>query len=345
MQISKYTICPDAELGYQGSRASWRSKSDDHFKHGFSKQSHRPTNVICDSYLSRVLNTADKLAGFPSVKRTPKTKIIDYCMNNNSELLLRTISRVQGLEGVTFTDTVNHYSLISYDTDHSQDAGLSPLEGLFSAIVDAVLVQRWDVKLENLSAPVIRNFDMEYALSHADAPRQKIWKQDEFKALVQGATFDTNSVPSHLNGVDAISYAFVQVIAPLGGRVTNYYGVTGAYVFACQASFQSLFDAIKTDIQSLQRHDETPTQTVLRAFSERSAQIRQAMNVESKNPKIEVIKELNRVKFPTGGRHRVDDFEQRLEKSLDKFDGFIKNVSQDLKTSPQTLSLEDVPKP
>jgi hypothetical protein len=177
---SKYTISPDAELACQGSIARWQSKVYGHKKYGFFKHNRKASNVLCDCYLSRVLNTADKLADFPSVKRTPKTKIVGSEVDKDSNLIMQTVSRVQGLENAEYTDTVNHYSLFSFNMKNNKDGGFKQLEGVFGCIIDAVLVQRWDIKLENISAPHVRNFDMEYALSHVSPPRQKNWTQEEF---------------------------------------------------------------------------------------------------------------------------------------------------------------------
>lgn len=331
----------------------WQSKlNSQHIKHGFYKRHDKqePDDVITDCLLSRVLNKRDEMQGKLASKRTPKSKIIAY-KTSSSDLSGKkyyyTMSRVIGLEGKPPQNTVMGHDLRSYLNNNYYKK--PDLTGTFEALVDSVLVRRWDVKTPNFSAPDVRNFDMTMALSPPDNTYSKSWDKKEFKSLVTGAsTKNDKKASNHKVGtVEAIAHAFTQVVADFGTRANEYY-MTSAPMYSAdrerqkQKDFKVICEAVKKDINDNAREGETPTQTVLRVFNERAEGIRAALYADKKNPGVEILNEMQRATTPMEDRRKVPVIERKLMHSLTQIQGYVEEL-WDGKVKAATVSCNLLP--
>lgn len=316
----------------------WQSKMDSqNIKHGFYKRNNKssPEEVITDCFLSRVLNTNDLLDGMPKVERTPKNKIVSYRASSqdaSGQKYYYTVSRVFGLEGQQPTGTVSGNDLFSYL--RKDDKNKQALSGTFSALVDAVLVGRWDLKTQNLSAPNVRNFDMTMALGEERDTYAKVWNKKDFESLVTGTTSGKNKIPKKYKAgsVEAIAYGFTQTIADFGSRVNEYYSgsnsiYSGVDKKTQQKHFSKIYKSIKQDIIDNLKNEESPSLAVLRIFKERSQEIRESLGRRNKNPKLEVFNELQRVGAPKEHMSKLYNVERKLRDSLSNIERFVDELS------------------
>jgi len=316
----------------------WQSKVDaSKTKHGFYKRNSKadPEDTIKDCLLSRVLNTHDMLEGKIVTERTPKSKIIAYKASSTERTGKKyyyTVSRVLGLEGQAPTGTVMGNDLHSYLRNNQVNK--PPLSGTFDALVDSVLIGRWDLKSPNLSAPNVRNFDMDFALNDETDTYSKVWNKKDFKSLVTGGASGQNKKPSkHKVGtVDAIASAFTQTIADFGSRANEYYIGTNPIYTEQQKGyrnqdFSTISKAIKQDIKNHAKGEEPPTRTVLRVFKERAQGLRESLSTRVKNPRDEVLAEMQRVGAPQEHQALLLNQERKLVQSLDKIERFVDELS------------------
>lgn len=345
----KYDLKPDKYLSFHGLYCSWESKVSNSTKHGLYKRSDKASSerVVTDCILSRVLNMRDALEGLPVTERTPKSKIIAYKTSSNErsgERYYYTVSRVLGLEGQPKKDTVSGNDLSSYLEGGEP---IKPqLSGMFNALVDAVLVGRWDLKAQNLSAPNVKNFDMTLALGNESTCYSKVWNKKDFWSLVTGSSLGKNKKATKykIGTTEAIAHAFTQTLADFGTRVNEYYFDDHPIYSESQKnlmkkSFSKVFETIKKDISANAKDSEEPTQTVLRIFQDRAKGLKKSLYVQTKNPIIEVLNELQKVNAPVKDKLYTSKVGEKLIKSLDKIERFAVELSNGKLQEPSPVSV------
>lgn len=379
---SKYTVYEAAPRQYTYSSQPLKyarsySKKDSTPKHWvfnpnteFGKaRTHPDDEVLQNCYLSRVVYGADD-PSTPKEQRTPKAKLTGFISDVSG--LLSTVSQVYQLRGNPDDDAAAIFKNDLYGYLIARD-GLptDTIDGILTAVVDSVILERWDTKLLNYTkgdeGPV-RLIDLGLACNKKEYreekdSKKKEWTQKDFRALVLGRSTEKDRLPEGIveGSTEAVAIALSQIFVECGTR-TNEHPSYREYTEKTKGFFaEPIVKAITHELTHAQKGTESPSKTLLRLFKERiealeTSRIRKH-NPEkgSKNPAETVKEELKEKVFlysKTSGEEaslkkkyceHLDILDKRLEETLHKMMGFVEGIEKELFLSEKATSFAKRP--
>ncbi|MDB2414743.1 hypothetical protein N9W34_03130 [Rickettsiales bacterium] len=310
--------------------------------------------IILDSLLSRTLHKADETG------MTPKTKIIKDTVS---------VSRLYNLDGKQEDTSVLGHDLFDYlgnrykserrkgKRPEEEESKCEELEGVLKAVIDSIIIQRWDSKPENYTAPKVRPFDLGYSLSNLADYFNK-WDEETIRSIIKGTSVSSEEEIIHIEGnndvivpasedkipediegsIDGIALALTQTFAFLGTRANKHEGYAKNLNKSRKDSYTKIISqAIKSDLEAViakKGGEISPSMALLELFEERAQKIEDARTSEEKNPREEVEKEIERIEEDESVKeimHDIlEDADQRFSKCVEDMKEIFSKLKEEL---------------